>query len=578
MSGVRAPQIAALLLVACAHPAARPGVPSPAASPQSPAASPPPAAPFVVIRSVATRRLADEGTAVDIDAVLKAQAPGAYVVTRTSPDAVARVTVEVPAAGAVTLVDQPCRRVEGVVVGPTAGRPIYFYPWREPITIHATTVDEQGRFAACLPPDRYLVSLEDDAVVSSPTTVDPDATITLTTYPRAVADLAPAAVEPVPAGSAEELLAAIPHRVRAIGVGEPDHGGRTYLDVRASLIMAAARADRLSAVVLEANAAETFPLDQYVLGEDVDVRGAVANLAMWMWDTEEFLAFLAKLRAYNLAHPARPIRVYGADVQSSAAAVEYLLSHRDAAGLDTAAAELIGPLATDRGNGFAAVPEETRASITAALDGVWARHRASRDRVAQRAAFAALALQHRLRGALAVELWRKQTREAGMAALTAELAGLEPGRMVMYLAHNLHVDGARAELVVPAGGLLRERLGAGYYAIGVFAAGGVTRAWDTAVAEGVLPRTLPAQPAGTLEHAILAGADGAPAVWVRLDALPAGLRAWLTIPRRVREFGPVYPGDEWSFRYYAVREAFDAAVVVRTVEPSTPTPTGVRMK
>lgn len=122
------------------------------------------------------------------------------------------------------------------------------------------------------------------------------------------------------------------------------------------------------------------------------------------------------------------------------------------------------------------------------------------------------------------------------------------------------------------------RLGDGYWTIGVFAAGGVTRAWDAAVAEGVLPRTLPTLPPGTLEQAILAGADGATSVWVRLDALPARLRDWLATPRRVREFGAVYPGDDGLFRYYAVREAFDAAVVVRTVEPTTPTPTRVRMK
>jgi erythromycin esterase len=578
MTPMRAPLVAALVVAACGPPAARRTQSAPPE--RSSAALPPsvPAAPFVVIRNVATRLLVDEGTAIDIDAVLKAQAPGAYVVTRTGPDSAARVNVEVPATAPVTLVDQPCRHVEGTVVGPTAGRPIYFYPWREPITIHATTVDEHGRFAACLPPDRYVAAIEDERLVSSPAVVDDGGTITFATYARAEADRAPGASERVRAGSAEELIAAVPRGVRVIGVGEPDHGGRSYLAARAALIMAAARADRLSAVVLEAGTSETFPLDQYVLGEDVDVRGPVAKIGFWIWDTEEFLAFLAQLRAYNLAHPARPIRVYGADVQSSTAAVEYLLAHRDAAGLAAADAELLAPLAADRGNGFAALPEETRARITAALDGVWVRHRASGDRVAQRAAFAALQLQHRLHGALAVELWRKQTREAGMAALTAEVAALEPDRTVIYLAHNMHVDGSPLGLVVPAGGVLRGQLGAGYFTIGVFAAGGVTRAWDADAAEGVLPRALPPLPPGTLEQAILAGADGAPAAWVRIDALPAALRAWLATPRRVREFGPVYPGEDGAVRYYAVREAFDAAVVVRTVEPTTPTPTGVRMK
>ncbi len=576
MTITRTTLLLSLVMVGCGHPARR----APSAPPPAPVPASTPAPPFVVIRSAATGRVVDEGPTVDVSAAMAKQPAGAYLVTRTSASATARATVELPAPAGVVLDDTPCRKIEGVVDGPTDGRPVYLFPWRAPMTIHAVPVDGQGRFAACLPPDRYLVSIDAEHVISTPGTVDAgDAigTVTVTTHARAVADAPLTAAYRIPAGTAATLLAAIPRAVRVIGIGEPDHGSRAYLAVRAELVLAAAQADRLSAVVLEAGTAETIPLDDYVMGGDIDVRLAVSKIGFWTWDTEEFLAFLAQLRAHNQANPTRRVRVLGCDVQFSEAAVDYLITHRDAAGLDDAIVELIRPLRADRGKAFAALAPETRARVYAALEHVAARRGRGADVITQRAAFVALALQHRLRGAEDVELWRKEQRELGMAELAAESAALDPARLVMYLAHNQHVQGVPADGFPAAGAALRHILGDRYCVVGVFAGSGSTRAWDADAAEGVLPRKLlPALP-GTIEGAIAQGAGDARAVYVRVKDLPKVVRDWLAIPRRVRDFGAVYPGPARALRYCALLEGFDAVVVLRDVEPTTPTATGVRM-
>lgn len=567
--------LSSLVMVSCGHPARRAPTPPPLAI-----AAPIPAPPYVVIRSVASGLVVDEGPTVDVSAVMAKQPAGAYLVTRTSASAAARSAIEIPAAAGVALDDTPCGKVEGSVVGPTEGRPVYFYPWREPMTIHGVPVDEQGRFVACLPPDRYVVAVEAEHVVSDPVTVDASdaiGTVSVTTRARGVAEAPTTAAYRIPAGSAAALLDAIPRTVRVIAIGEPDHGSRTYLTVRAELVLAAAQRDRLSAVVLEAGNAETIPLDDYVMGEDVDVRIAVSKIGFWTWDTEEFLAFLAQLRAHNQANPTRRVRVLGCDVQFSEAAVDYLIAHRDIAGLDDVIVELIRPLRADRAKAFATLPPETRARVYAALQTVAVRRGRGADTVTQRVAFAALALQHRLRGAEAVEFWRTEQRELGMAELTAESAALDPARSAIFLAHNAHVQSVRVDMFPPAGAALRQILGDRYCVIGVFAGSGSTRAWDAEAAEGVLPRMLLSSPPGTFEHAIAQGAGEARAVYVLLKDLPKVLRDWLAIPRRVRDFGAVYPGAARAHRYHALLEGFDAAVVLRDVEPTTPTATGVRM-
>ena len=576
MTTTRIVFLSSLVMMSCGHPVRLAPSPPPSASPARPA----PAPPFVVIRSAATGLVLDEGPTVDVSAVVAKQPPGAYIVTRTSASAAARSTIEIPGAAGMALDDTPCGKVEGVVVGPTEGRPVYFFPWRGPRTIHGVSVDAQGRFVACLPPDRYVVSIEAEHVVSDPVTVDVgDAigTVSVMTRARGVAEAQTTAAYRIPAGSAAALLDAIPRTVRVIGVGEPDHGSRTYLTVRAELVLAAAQSDRLSAVVLEAGNAETIPLDDYVMGEDVDVRVAVSKIGFWTWDTEEFLAFLAQLRAHNQANPTRRVRVLGCDVQFSEAAVDYLIAHRDAAGLDDVIVELIRPLRADRGKAFAGFPPETRARVYAALQTVAVRRGRGTDTVTQRVAFAALALQHRLRGAEAVEFWRTEQRELGMAELTAESAALDPTRSAIYLAHNMHVQSVRVDMIPAAGAALRQILGDRYCVIGIFVGSGSTRAWDADAAEGVLPRTLLPSPPGTFEYAIAQGAGDARAVYVRLQDLPKAVRDWLVIPRRVRDFGPVYPGPAGALRYYPILEGFDAAVVLRDVEPTTPTATGVRM-
>ena len=78
------------------------------------------------------------------------------------------------------------------------------------------------------------------------------------------------------------------------------------------------------------------------------------------------------------------------------------------------------------------------------------------------------------------------------------------------------------------------------------------------------------------ESVLVRAAGSSSNVYVRLTDLPRELRDWLSVSRRAREFGAVFL-DEDGWRYYLMLEAFDAAIVLRSVEPTTPTQTGVEM-
>jgi len=81
-------------------------------------------------------------------------------------------------------------------------------------------------------------------------------------------------------------------------------GPPSFYAYRGKLSLALARAGNLRAIFIEADATMMLTIDDYVMGEDVLVEKAVANLGFWITDVYDFIAVLKDIRTYNAAVPA----------------------------------------------------------------------------------------------------------------------------------------------------------------------------------------------------------------------------------------------------------------------------------
>jgi erythromycin esterase len=147
----------------------------------------------------------------------------------------------------------------------------------------------------------------------------------------------------------------------------------------------------------------------------------------------------------------------------------------------------------------------------------------------------------------------------------------EGARMVLW-AHNDHVS-REAGGLQPMGAYLAQWLGRGYRAFGFAFAGGSFRAIDWSRGPGrpgtVATVTTTPPPADTVEAALLRA--GLPRL--ALDLWPRdgpGLPRWFEAPRRMRESGVVFSGEQAMARTLVLPNAYDALFFVERTAPARP--------
>jgi len=102
---------------------------------------------------------------------------------------------------------------------------------------------------------------------------------------------------------------------RIVALGEPTHGTREAYQMKHRLLEYLVERHGFSIFSIEANMPETDALDAYVNGGEGDPRQLIAD--SWTWNTEEVLAMVEWMRAWNAAHPKRPrLRFTGFDMQT----------------------------------------------------------------------------------------------------------------------------------------------------------------------------------------------------------------------------------------------------------------------
>ncbi|SMG51735.1 Erythromycin esterase [Marivirga sericea] len=86
--------------------------------------------------------------------------------------------------------------------------------------------------------------------------------------------------------------------VTIAGLGESTHGTSEFHPYRAELFKYLIENKDFNTLFLEADYADCVPISDYVAGESVDIREAMKAL-YWPWQTEELLALIEWMRAYN---------------------------------------------------------------------------------------------------------------------------------------------------------------------------------------------------------------------------------------------------------------------------------------
>ncbi len=278
---------------------------------------------------------------------------------------------------------------------------------------------------------------------------------------------------------------------RLVGLGEGTHGTREHFQLKHRFVEHLVRDLGFTAFAIEASMPEAEAIDRWVRGGAGDPAVLLSNLYFWTWNTEEVLALLQWMRAYNATVPAaRQVRFFGFDMQFPGAAIDSVVAYARrtdqglAASLDTAYA----CLASSRNNGeragavrYANVPAGDRARCAATVARVHADLAARRDALV--AASGADAHMMALQAARLVVQWEDMAGRGGDASgslardrYMAEntewlLQRLPAGARMALWAHNYHVSARPGT----QGAHLRARFGRDYVVVGFsFGTGSLT--------------------------------------------------------------------------------------------------------
>ena len=111
--------------------------------------------------------------------------------------------------------------------------------------------------------------------------------------------------------------------VKIVGLGEATHGTGEFFKVKHQLVRFLVEQIGFNVFAIEASFSACEAINDYVAGEDVDLKVALANLGYWMWNTEEVASMIEWMRDFNgSASPEKRIRFVGVDIQSNAKALE----------------------------------------------------------------------------------------------------------------------------------------------------------------------------------------------------------------------------------------------------------------
>ena len=335
-------------------------------------------------------------------------------------------------------------------------------------------------------------------------------------------------------------------KARVVALGEATHGTREFFQIKHRILEYLVAEKGFTVFAIEANLPEAEAVNDYVLTGRGDPKKALAGMYFWTWNTEEVLAMIEWMRAWN-ADPRhrRKVTFYGVDMQVAPVAVEKLLTYLGA--VDPAEAStargLLAPLATAdsaRSGASKAGLRDGVAALIARLDRhrkVWSKKGGARAwLLARRHAVIVeqfLELSADGNGGYAV-------RDRAMADNLRWIADeAEPGARVVLWAHNGHVSKVGYSGVASMGVHLERTYGDQHIVVGFAFGDGSFQAVGGQTRDGVAERTVGPPPAGSFDATLRR--TGLPLLALDLRSPPRGVVAdWLRASHVTRQIGAFF--------------------------------------
>lgn len=381
---------------------------------------------------------------------------------------------------------------------------------------------------------------------------------------------------------------------RVVGLGEATHGTREFFQLKHRIVRLLVAELGFRLFGLEANFPEARAVDRYVVSGDGDPEDALGELGYWTWNTEEMLALVEWLRAYNAGRPAtEKVRFYGYDVQSArghARAIRRFLERVD----PDAGDDLAGDLATLEAGRPGDDPEATKEWLVAAetvattLETLFGRRGdAYRSETSDREW--RLVRRHRrfveqVRDLEAAKAFDgadapNGVRDAAMAENVSWILDHESVDRIVLWAHNGHVSkgtfgpGDRETGPETMGHHLRGEFGDDYYALGFEFARGSFRARpdpETVDDPRVREFSLESVPEGSASAALDGVGDQLFYLDVRTATDDRSVREWLGRELRLHNVGAVFFDDERDYASTDLATEFDGVVFVAETTGTVP--------
>ena len=375
------------------------------------------------------------------------------------------------------------------------------------------------------------------------------------------------------------------HDATVVALGEGTHGTREFFRLKHRLLRHLVIEAGVRTFAMEANAPEARALDEYVVHGRGNPEAGLEGLYFWTWQTEEVLALVEWLRAFNEGRPLDDrVRFRGFDAQYTQGAVDALLDRFRADQLPDGtvdALELIGddgtrPVNDDRVDGRIDAAERVVPRVRETLGDSSADERARHWlRVIEQATERKRALvdwhaaeDDSAEAAAAMETMLR-VRDRAMAQNVEWMEERVDGPVVLW-AHDAHVNRDRhavrdREVAAPSmGSHLAAQYGDDYYAVGFAFARGSFQAIDqTGEGRGLTSFTLDDPIPGTVESVLHDANVGATMLDLRAGAEDPRLADWLDTSRDWFSLGATYDGNpEGYLTAYALGAAFDALCFV----------------
>ncbi len=377
---------------------------------------------------------------------------------------------------------------------------------------------------------------------------------------------------------------------RIVALGEATHGTREFFQMKHRMLEYLVEKKGFRIFAIEANLPEARRVNEYVLHGTGSATAALSGMYFWTWDTEEVLALIEWMRAYNMdpAHDA-PVQFMGFDMQIARVAltnVRTFFAEYDSAFIDTLPARLT-PFAFDGAEGWKNLDPAKRSKLRTTAGAIVARLDTERTRYSKMAGAAAwrAAREDARVIAQAAAKWDAQNdqgftsgfniRDAAMAENVAwmlEQAG--PKSKIVLWAHNSHIAFEMPEFI-NMGSQLQAKYHTDYLTMGfVFAAGSFqANGGDASPALQVFDLG----PAPVTDVSAAFTRAGEALCIVDLRHVPPGpVARWFEAAHPMRELGAGFAGEEFATHDQSLARRFSAVIFVAQTTAARANPSGRR--